>query len=307
MKCVTWMLDAGVERFFAVSLSSLRRAGRSFWDNNAKVIIDFGLTEPMAAFLDTLAAEGVFVHRFALPEDDAVVGGNAANGVGVMRRRVEIARLLPAITSSLGLTVDGFIVCDCDTVFLAGPDTFPIPTEPGSVSILREWDIKNGVEVPLLLSRRSCFNKDAVLKGSLDGVCSRLGLTGEDLQRVVTYNTGVIGFAPDATFHTAWEAEYESLRVILDEQGSPVFSAYAAEQNALSLCIHKRSVNVLHLPKRFNQFPPRPPATWPADTVIAHFITFRRNCGEERYALWYTLRDRARDDGFIPSALLPVE
>jgi hypothetical protein len=304
MKCIVWLLDSGVERFFATSLGSLRENGRSFWDNNIKLVLDFGLSEQMVSFLSSLKNEGVHIQTLPLPNDSDVVGGNAQGGVGVMRRRVEVTDLIPGFIRNVNLNVDSFIVCDTDTVFFNPPDDFPLPTESAQISIMKEWDNIGGSEIDMRLYRPSSFSQNVVPEKHLPTISSKLGLAEDELRELATYNTGVFGFREGSDFTNQWETEYALLKSLLDDEGRSIFSPYAAEQNAMSLCIHKQIIQVSELPRRFNQFPPRPPQAWPTDTVIAHFMTFKRNHNEARYRPWYEVREQVKASRFVPEDLL---
>jgi hypothetical protein len=307
MKCITWLLDKGVEKLFAVSLGSLREKGRYFWGNNIKLVLDLGLSEPMYEFLMKLEDEGVFVHRLPLPDNITVVGGDNLNGIGVMRRRIELPNILPQILETLAINVDEFIVCDSDTIFLQSPEGFPFPSANSQISIMKEWDLVGCKEMPMLLYRPSSFRGGKLPDDkSLDLICSRLDLNEEELRQLPTYNTGVIGFLSKASFTLAWQEEYDLIKSIFDEDGHPIFSPYAAEQNAFSISLYKKRIKALDLPRIFNQFPPRPPSNWPENTIIAHFITFSRNHTESRYHLWYEMHQLVKDSKYIPEHLLTL-
>jgi hypothetical protein len=304
MKCIVWLADAGVENFLINSIGSLRLNGRAFWEEHPKLVLDFGLSKSVSSFLASIKDEGVFVHRMSLPEERDVVGSNVRSGVGVMRRRVELSGFIDPLVQNLGLIVQGFIVCDADTVFLQPPNEFPLPTKPLQICIMREWDVIDNIEIDMLLYRPSSFVGSVLPEDSVSTIATHLRLSEDQLRKLPTYNTGVFSFCAGANLKQAWEAEYKLLQSLRDEDDMLVFSPYAAEQNALSLSIFKGQVLISELPRRFNQFPPRSPRGWDVDTVIAHFITFRRNHTEPRYRLWFKTREQVFDNGFIPEALL---
>ena len=304
MKCAVWLLDSGAESLFINSLGSLKLNARDFWDDNIKLILDFGLSEKMATFLSSLSGEHVYVHRLTLPDAEDVVGANPGGGVGVMRRRVEISRILQSITESLKLTVEEYVIYDCDTVFFFSPVQFPMPGLGRQIIIMKEWDISNGVEVEMKICRPSSFAGGSVPTRYIPLISSKLGLTEREFISIPTYNTGVFGFRAGVEFSQEWETAYTLIKTILDDQGVPIFSPFAAEQNALSLCVYKGAISISDLPKRFNQFPPRPPLTWPEETVIGHFITFNKNHEEDRYKLWYKIRNQLLSQKFIPEGFI---
>jgi hypothetical protein len=304
MKCIVWLLDSGVEKLFSNSLGSLRINGRQFWNDNVKLVLDFGLTKRMRKFLSTLEAEGVYVQKISLPTRNDVVGGNLTGGIGVMRMRIKLTDILPQIISSLGFNIEGFIVCDSDTVFLKSPTCFPIPESPFEISIMKEWDNIDNVETNMKLYRQSSFSENVLPENQISIISSYLGLREDELRTLPTFNTGVFGFRCDSNFSSIWENEYGLLKSLFSADQKVIFSPFAAEQNALSLCIYKGLIQVSELPRKFNQFPPRYLPHCPEETVIAHFITFKRNHNQLRYKLFYTIRDQVHVSGFIPEDLL---
>lgn len=304
MKCIVWLADAGVEKFLINSIGSLQLNGKSFWEENLKLVLDFGLSKPISSFLASIKDEWIFVHRMSLPDDHDVVGGDVRNGVGVMRRRVELSSFIDLIIQNLGLNVQGFIVCDADTIFLQSPHEFPLPASPFQMCIMREWDLIDNIETEMRLYRPSSFVGSVLPEGSISRIATHLKLSDDQLRKLPTYNTGVFSFCAGANLTHPWNEEYRLLKSLTDEDNRPIFSPYAAEQNALSLSVFKGQVVVSELPRIFNQFPPRPPSGWDVNTVIAHFITFRRNYTESRYGLWFKTREQVCNSGFIPKPLL---
>jgi hypothetical protein len=291
------MVGPGAADMFAVSLSSLRYNALNYWNSQPKLVLDFGLGTTLIQWLETLADEQVYVCRVPASGIDCVSGG-FDNGIAVMSRRTEITSLAPALAGNLNLDIDAFIVCDADTVFLRDPTGFPI--RDGAISAIEEWNVVDGREYAMRLCRPSSFNKRQISDGVLSYVASQLAISADALQSVQTYNSGVVGFRSGTDISRQWRAEYEMITQAVDLEGMPVFSSYAAEQNALALAVHKQTVRIHELPRRFNQFPPRHPSTWPLDTVIAHFITFWRNNREARYDLWRDVRQRVCNAGILP-------
>jgi len=304
MKCIVWLLDKGAEGMFANSLGSLKLNARRFWDENLKLILDFGLSDQMRSFLDTLRDELVYVRSLTLPKPHDVVGGDPGGGVGVMRTRVEISNILKTVVEALSLSVDDYLICDCDTAFITSPEPLPMPSAGGQISIMKEWDVSDGAEVEMKLCRSSSFVGGVVPWGYIPRISNQLGMSDQEFISVPTYNTGVFGFRAGAEFSNEWKNTYDLIKGIVDDKGLPIFSPFAAEQNAFSLCVFRGSITISELPRRFNQFPPRPPSSWPDGTVIAHFITFKKNQGEARYSLWYEIRDRVLLHGLIPVELV---
>ena len=305
MKCVIWMVDSGAEKMFAISLASLRCNAFTYWNRYPKLVLDFGLSERCLQWLRQLTSQHVHVYSSSVPDSGSVLGGFSGGGVGVMSRRTEITTLAPAIAADLGLAVEEFIVCDSDTVFMRDPGEFPIVA--GRLSAMQEWDNLCGQEYSLRLCRPSSFRKNQVPTDSFPTVARQLGISAEDLSQVTTYNSGVIGFRSGTDITQQWRTEYKLLtNVLVTAHDGILFSPYAAEQNALALAIHKGTIHVHELPRRFNQFPPRPPSAWSDDTVIAHFITFRLNNHEARYDLWRNVRQYLCETGDLPAELAHV-
>src|ERR1035437_1904250 len=82
MQCIVWMADAGAEVMLLVSINSLRRNARAFWGSAVKLVLDFGLTSPVAAFLGTLVTEHLYCAPVPLPPPHSVAGGDPPWGVG---------------------------------------------------------------------------------------------------------------------------------------------------------------------------------------------------------------------------------
>ncbi len=303
---IVWLLDSGVEPFFAVSLGTLRLNSPSVWHDSVKVIFDCGLSQKCRSFLASVSSEGVRVFRLSDVEPSLLHADYYQKpGLLPMRARILVARLLERLRSRGDLPrIDVCLVCDCDTAFLR---EFGVPVIPGGSDILvmKEWDIRAGVERPLLFLRQSTFDRP-LGEVPLDLLSTSLGIPASALVELPTYNTGVVVICPaNCGFVDAWLAEYEQLLAIRDTVGRKVFAVYSAEQNALSLALYRRTVRGMPLSRRYNQFPPRPPKQWPTDTIIAHFITFTLNHQESRYGLWFKSREGVRGAGWVPGELLP--
>lgn len=300
---ILWFVDSGAEGHLAVSLGSLRLVAPSVWRNATKMVIDCGLSSDMFAFLSAAASEGVHV----VPASDIwdEPWDRTSLGILPMRMRIHAPRLLGRRLAATFLPpASACLVCDADTVFWR-EFRIPMPSADSDLLIMQEWDNKTGADVPMLLLRQSTFGMP-LKELHLEMISMALELPLETLRTMPTYNTGVIIFAAEAGFTDAWNHEYETLIALRDHAGRRVFSPFAAEQNALSVAIQRGSIRAGPLPRRFNQFPPRAPLDWPADTIIAHFITFRRNHRKARYAAWFEARDAVRADGWVPEPLLPV-
>ena len=303
MQCIVWMADAGAEVMLLVSINSLRRNARAFWGSAVKLVLDFGLTSPVAAFLGTLVTEHLYCAPVPLPPPHSVAGGDPHGGIGVMRRRVEVMTLAPAVCSSVGVQPSGYIVCDADTVFLRPLDDFVFPSHTDQITIMREWDLRNGREEPMLMCRRSSFTEPYPLDVAIARAAAHLDIDEQDLRAIPTFNTGVVGFAAGTDLSGVWSECYDDLRSVLHDDGAPVFSPYAIEQNAMSICLSRNIIRHNPLDRSFNQFPPRAPHGWPAETAIAHFISFRNSCSEARYALWFESARVAMQDEWLPEPL----
>ncbi|MEO8383454.1 MAG: hypothetical protein ABI779_27605 [Acidobacteriota bacterium] len=300
---ILWFVDSGAEGHLAVSLGSLRLAAPSVWRSTTKVVIDCGLSSDMLAFLSAAASEGVHVVPAFKIWDEP--WDPTSLGILPMRMRIHAPRLLSRrLAGSFLPPASAYLVCDADTVFW---HEFKIPT-PGADSdllIMQEWDNKTGVDVPMLLVRQSTFALP-LEEVHLETISRALGLPEDTLRTLPTYNTGVFTFVAGAGFTDAWHHDYQTIIALRDHAGRRVFSPFAAEQNALSVAIQRGTISAGPLPRRFNQFPPRPPRLWPAGTVIAHFVTFRRNYREARYAAWFEAQDAVRAEGWVPEPLLSV-
>lgn len=296
------MVDSGVEDMFAVSLASLRINAPEYWSAHPKLIFDFGFSPKITRWLQSLEGEKVYVRRLSLPECHFVAGTTVLGGIGVMYRRMEIMSLAPSLVASWNLPVESFIVCDADTVFLTTPEEFPIFDK--TISIMKEWDIVGGQSCSLRLCRPSSFRASSRQDDDIATIAEQLSISESTLREIPTFNSGVIGFRAGTNFTNQWRIEYDALARVVDSHSEPIFSPYAAEQNALALAIHKGTVSISNLPRRFNQFPPRPPSEWPAETVIAHFITFHRNHLQTRYDLWRDMKRRTREANLLPIDLI---
>ena len=161
MDCVVWMLDSGAERWLAISLGSLRLCAPTYWDKNLKLIIDFGIRGEFADWLRRLETQGVLLWQCSYPSGMEVVGGDPRNGPGVMRRRVNVTDLVRTATEGCQRSIKSFLVCDCDTVFLASPDDFPYPPDVDHVSVMKEWDSNGSQDFSMSLCRSSTFSQGA--------------------------------------------------------------------------------------------------------------------------------------------------
>lgn len=297
-----WLVDSGAEGHLAVSIGSLRLAARALWRSIAKVVVDCGLSRPMLAFLTTAASEGVYVIPISSISDE--LRGATRPGILPMRTRIRTPWFLEQLCGAGTLPPSRVcLVCDSDTVFLR---EFRLlrPSPNSDLLVMQEWDNQNGVEKPMLLMRQSTF-AIPLAEVPLAKMSEALDLPEGTLRDMPTYNTGVFAFAVGARFTDAWNHEYEQIISLRDDAGRMVFSSFAAEQNALSVAIQRGTIVPSPLTRRFNQFPPRPPYGWPADTAIAHFITFGRNHGEARYKPWFDARESVRASGWVPEPLLP--
>ncbi len=301
---VLWLLDVGSEAFLAVSLGSLRLNAAATWRNTVKVVIDCGLSNEMRSFLHSAAADQVRVFPLDFLESSLDITGHG-RGIVPMQARMRAPHLLSRLERRGDLpSFDACLVCDTDTVFLRD-FSCPRPPRDTDVLIMQEWDVRDGVEQPLVLLRQSTFRRP-LTQVPVSMLTTALGIPSNTLATLPTYNTGVLAFGSEGSrFVDAWLAEYDRLIGVTDEAGDPIVAPYSAEQNALSIAIHRQTVTWMPLPRQFNQFPPRRPAQWPQDTVIAHFITFPRNHQEPRYRLWFQARNMVRDAGWIPPSLLP--
>jgi len=293
---IVWFLDAGVESLLAVSIGSLRMNAPLFWSQSLKVIIDCGLSDLFCLFLRRLKPEGVSVVLAPL-----LVGEkDPAPGIAAMYQRINVSTLvtsLPDIESG-----DCILSCDPDTVFLRELDQFPFPSPGTDITIMPGYSISKGHEIPTPWLRQATLVHPDLGDADLAHVARQLRLSAEELQSITSYNAGIFGFYAGQDFSGPWCDAYRAIRETTDIKGRPVFTAFMAEQNALSLCIHRGQIRATELPRRFNQFMPiKPlPLVLPADTVIVHFINFRTNHHNDTYRLWYSMRDQLAALGFLP-------
>jgi hypothetical protein len=298
---ILWLADSGAEGHLLVSIGTLRLAAPKLWNSTPKVVVDCGLSTEARSFLERREAEDL--HVIPVAATGTTTQGQDAPGIMAMRTRIETSRFVTEWRArSLVPSSDTCLVCDSDTVFMRDFEC-PQPDIGAHLMIMREWDNRTGVDEPMRLMRRSTF---AVPLEHVDaGAVSRsLELPASTLATMPTYNTGVFVFRIGVQFSAHWRAEYERVIAQRDERARPVFSLYAAEQNALAIAIERGTLIAGALPREFNQFPPRPPGTWPDETAIGHFISFGKSHGEERYSRWFSARDAVRAAGWVPPALL---
>ncbi|MCB8924049.1 MAG: hypothetical protein H6652_00320 [Ardenticatenaceae bacterium] len=300
-KVIIWFLDAGVESLLAVSLGSLRLNAPMFWSQSLKVIIDCGLSRPFRFFLRRLEPEGVCVVLAPQQLAPQLVEEKAPSpGIAAMYQRINVSTL---VTSLLDIGAgDHIISCDPDTVFLKEVDRFPFPSSGTDMTIMPGYSISRGREVPTPWLRQATLMYPDLDDADLVYVGRQLRLSAEELQSITSYNAGIFGFCAGQDFSGPWRDAYRAIRKTTDIKGRSVFRAFMAEQNALSLCIHRGQIRVSELPRRFNQFPPiKPlPLVLPADTIILHFVNFQMNHRNGTYCLWYSIRDQLEALGFLP-------
>lgn len=298
---ILWLADSGAEGHLAVSIASLRRNAPNLWADSSKVIVDVGLSSTMLDFLANARSENV--HVVPLAAIGVAATSSEPPGYLAMRTRIGVSVFLEGLADSGALPrTEHSLVCDADTVF-SSEFSCPMPGPAADLMIMQEWDTHSGHERPMLLVRPSNFSQP-LAEISLADIARDLDVPEDALRSMPTYNTGVFVFRVGRQFADAWLCEYERLIGIVDGRGRPVFSMYAAEQNAMSIAIYRKTIVHDILPRRFNQFPPRHPQEWPADTAIAHFISFGRNHTEERYRRWFEARALAQADKWLPPALL---
>jgi hypothetical protein len=292
---VVWILDAGAEGFLPVSLGSLRVRAPEFWRDNPKIVVDCGISEAMKGYLGLLTEERVHVvpGRFRTSASDTL-------GVPAMRQRVEISEFAQDLRALVSPLDGGVLVVDTDTVFLRSPIGFPFPDGRADVAIMPDWDIVNGKIVPTPMFR-SVSLQQPQSERDVEHIARQLGLSAANLLALRSHNTGVFGFRVGRPFSAAWRTAYEELSAATDLHGRAAFAPFAAEQNAMSLAIYRGGIVARPLSRRYNRLPPRPPRRWPAPTVIAHFVTFRRFHHEQRYALWFQIVEELREAGVLPA------
>ncbi len=299
MPTIVWILDAGAEGFLPVSLGSLRLRAPRFWRDHPKVVVDCGISLAMKEHLAQLAGERVYVvpGRFCTSASDTL-------GVPAMRQRVEISEFAQELATLVSPFDGNVLVVDTDTVFLRPPMEFPFPDGGADLAIMPDWDIVDGKIAGTPMFRPASLQRPQSGE-NLEHIARQLRLPLSDLLTLRSHNTGVFGFHVDRQFSAAWRTAYDELTAATDLHGEPVFAPFAAEQNAMSLAINRRWILARTLPRRFNRLPPRPPQCWPAPTVIAHFVTFRRFHNEQRYALWFQIVDELREAGLLSSDFVP--
>lgn len=305
---VVWLLDRGAEDKLPVSISTLRLNAPSAWSKWHKVVLDAGLTGPMYKWLQSLESEGVFVAPVPEPSGDDVVGGDSSPAARVMRVRVGLTTLLQELAAAAAIPpIERFLHVDPDVVFLGSPEPlFDSPSRGEHVWAMKEWDWRGDPSLDIQdssrLSRRGTFAEGR--SGAAAQLAQHLGITKGELHAVETYNSGVwVGSAGSALAEN-WTRAYRELNSIDRAEGGGFLNPYSAEQVALSVAIYRGDVICRSLPRKYNQFPPRPPHDWPRGTLMAHFITFERNYRGARYGLWFDCRRAVLAAGLCPRDLV---
>src|ERR1035441_5816287 len=217
-----WLADQGVEGHIFISLGSLRLAAPSLWRNSIKIVVDCGLSPAALEFLMPLRREQVHVIPVSSVSNEPP---DTRAGIVAMRTRIHVSSFLERLQRAGDVPRATLcLVCDADTVFLR-EFVIPEPRVVSDLSVMPEWDNRDGVERPLLLLRQSTFTLP-LTEVHVSELSAALEIQENTLRNLPTYNTGVFSFALGTQFVDAWRREYDRINTIRNAAGQLLFSPY---------------------------------------------------------------------------------
>lgn len=306
-RAVVWMFDSGAEGFFPTSIYSLKKFCRAFYNRSLKLVVDCGVSAEFKNWLSAAAPE-VQLLSVALPAPTSVVGKGESRPARVMRLRIELSTILHrAVCEAAMPRIEAFLHVDPDTLFLSDPSAaFDKPWQGEDIRCVTEWDWngepKANEQRFMRFLRESSFQNGCIPEHHKI-LAQFLNLEVGELQCMVTVNSGVWLARAGSSLPEKWRRSYDALAHADASVPAGMLNPYSAEQNALSLGIHRGEVVARFLPRRFNYLPPRPPYTWPKNVSIAHFVTFASNWNRPCFRLWSHVRAEAIQSAFVPFGL----